>query len=77
MVPFPAHSPDWEREGWVILEVFVSATGHVDKIEVLSVKAPNEFIESARETFLRASFSPGMKDNVAVPSSIKVEVRYE
>lgn len=77
MVPYPATAASEPSEGWVILELFISASGHVDRIETLSSEAPDEFIESARQTFLQSPFSPGMKDNVPVPSRIKIEVRYK
>lgn len=77
VVPYPATAASEPSEGWVILELFISASGHVDRIETLSSEAPNEFIESARQTFLQSPFSPGMKDNVPVPSRIKIEVRYK
>ncbi len=77
VVPYPETAASAPGEGWVILELFISASGHVDRIEVLSSEAPDEFIESARQTFLQSPFSPGMKDNVPVPSRIKLEVRFD
>ena len=77
LVLYPESETQGQTEGWVILELFISASGHVDKIDVLTSEAPEEFIASARRTFLQASFMPGLKDNVAVPSRIKIEVRYE
>lgn len=77
VVPYPEATSSHQREGWVILELFISSTGHVDKIEVLSSDATDEFIESARQTFLQAIFTPGLKDSTPVPSRIKIEVRYE
>lgn len=64
-------------QGWVILELFISASGQVDKVDVLSSDAPEDFIESAQRTFSQAAFNPGLKDNIAVPSRVKVEVRFE
>lgn len=77
LVLYPESETQGQTEGWVILELFISASGHVDKIDVLTSEAPEEFIESARRTFLQAPFTPGLKDNVAVPSRIKIEVRFE
>lgn len=77
IVPYPETPPGGPAQGWVILELFISASGQVEKIEVLSSDAPDEFIESARQTFFQSSFNPGLKDKVAVPSRVKIEVRFE
>lgn len=77
LVLYPEPEVQGPSEGWVILELFISASGHVDKIDVLTSEAPEAFIDSARRTFLQATFTPGLKDNVAVPSRIKIEVRFE
>lgn len=77
VVPYPESAPSDQKEGWVILELFISASGQVDRVEVLSSQAPDEFIASARQTFGQSTFSPGLKDNVPVPSRIKIEVRFD
>ena len=77
LVLYPESEGKGPSEGWVVLELFISASGHVDKIDVLASEAPEAFIESARRTFLQATFAPGLKDNVAVPSRTKIEVRFE
>lgn len=77
VVPYPETLSSSHEEGWVILELFISAEGQVDKVDVLSSDAPDEFIESARLTFWQSSFNPGLKDKVPVPSRIKIEVRYK
>lgn len=64
-------------QGHAILELFIHADGRVDRIEVLESDAPMDFIDAAKATFQATRFTPGLKDNVAVPSRIKIEVRYE
>lgn len=63
--------------GLAVLELFIDANGHVDRIDVLEANAPSEFVDAAKANFRIIHFTPGLKDNVAVPSRIKIEVRYE
>lgn len=64
-------------QGHAIMELFIHADGQVDRIEVIESDAPTDFIDAAKATFQATRFTPGLKDNVPVPSRIKIEVRYE
>lgn len=80
LAPVILPSPDGatpQPDGHAILELFIHADGQVDRIEVIESSAPADFIDAAKATFMAAQFTPGLKDNVPVPSRIKIEVRFE
>lgn len=63
--------------GRVIIRVFISETGSVDKVEVVQANPPGIFDDSAITAFRAAEFTPGMKGHKAVKSLMTLEVSYD
>lgn len=76
IVPFPQSTLPRKNSGHVILMVFISASGIVDRVDILESNLPQPFSEAARDTFLQARFAPGSLNNEAVKSRMKVEVTF-
>lgn len=76
VVPYPEGLTQ-PPQGRVILQLFINASGRVDRVEMMESDAPPEFVALAQETFSGARFHPGFKDNVNVPSRIKIEVGFD
>lgn len=76
ILPSPEGSTP-QPDGHAVLELFIHADGQVDRIEVIESSAPADFVDAAKATFMATPFTPGLKDNVPVPSRIKIEVRFE
>ena len=80
-VPLADITPDYPaaaafRRGHVVLELFISETGIVDRVDVLSATPPGIFDDSARTAFLQAKFEPGRRRGVASRSRMTIEVDY-
>ena len=80
-VPLGDITPDYPseaafRRGHVVLEVFISDSGVVDHVDVLSATPPGIFDESARIAFLHAKFEPGRLRGVATRSRMTIEVEF-
>lgn len=77
VLPSPEDVADTLPTGHAILELFIDAHGRVDHIDVLASDASTDFIDAVQARFKATEFTPGLKDNIPVPSRIKIEVRYE
>jgi TonB family protein len=65
-----------EREASVVLRLFISETGRVDRIEVVSESLDPAYAQSAIEAFGQANFLPGRKSGVAVKSEMQIVVDF-
>jgi protein TonB len=63
-------------KGVVVVDVFVSASGAVDRVSVVRAKPVNRFEQSAVDAFSAARFSPGMRNGKPAPSRLRIEVTY-
>lgn len=77
VLPSPEGDAGAQVQGHAILELFIDAHGRVEHIDVLTSDAPPDFMDAVQTRFKTTPFTPGIKDNIPVPSRIKIEVRYE
>lgn len=63
--------------GNVVLELLVNETGRLDSVRVESATLPAAFQDIAKDAFLKAVFTPGFKDGMAVKSRLRIEVVVE
>jgi len=66
-----------QRTGKVVLRVFVSAGGTVDRVEVAGSSLPAVFDEAATAAFARLRFRPGEIEGVAVNSETRFEIVFD
>ena len=62
--------------GRVVLELYISADGVLDRIQVAKADPPGRFEQSALEAFRAARYAPGRKGGVPVPSLMRIEVTF-
>jgi hypothetical protein len=60
----------------VQLRLLISAGGRVDHAIVESLAVPMAFAEAAIDAFSDARFAPGLREQQAVPSQMRLELRY-
>ena len=60
----------------VQLRLLISASGRVDHAIVESLAVPMAFAEAAIDAFSDARFAPGLREQQAVPSQMRLELRY-
>jgi len=77
MPRFPESIPDSIRRGIVKLEIKLDADGLVREVTVLGSQPPGYFEEAARDTFLNATFTPGMKSGQKIRSVLTLQVHFE
>lgn len=65
------------RTGRAVLQLFIDEVGAIDRIDVLEIEGPVEFADLAKRTLQSTRFSPGLKDHMAVRSTIKIEVAFQ
>jgi hypothetical protein len=68
-----------EQSGTLTLEIFLNASGGIDRIEVISTTPPDlpaSWRNAAVSGFAGATFSPGWKDGQAVPSRLRLEISH-
>jgi TonB family protein len=65
------------RTGKVVLRVFVSAGGAVDRVEVASSSLPAVFDAAASAAFAHLRFRPGEIEGVAVNSETRFEIVFD
>lgn len=65
-----------KREGYLVLRVFISETGTVDKVEVVQAQPPGVFDGMEVPVFSAARFTPAVKDGKPVKSQMVAEIRY-
>lgn len=64
------------RSGEVVLDLHIDAAGLVRNVAVVSATLPGWFEASAMEAFLRARFSPGLRDGRPTAARMRVAVVY-
>lgn len=64
------------QEGSVVLRIFISAAGAVERVVVVRSTPPGLFDDSAVRAFSAAKFSPGYFLGIAVRSQLLIEVGY-
>jgi protein TonB len=62
--------------GRVVLDLYISITGAMDRVQVVSAKPPQRFDQAAVDAFSKARFTPGRKNGKPVPSRLRIEVSF-
>ncbi len=76
-VPDPIYPEEaGQREGVVVLRLYIGADGKVDRAVVVRAVPPGLFERSALTAFAQARFTPGYYLGVPVPSQITIELNY-
>jgi periplasmic protein TonB len=60
----------------VVLQLFISADGTLDNVQVAHAEPRGVFEQAALQAFQRARFTPGKKRGEAVPSLLIIEVTF-
>jgi len=63
--------------GKVVLRLYISEKGLVDRVETLRAQPPGMFERSAERAFREARFSPGMKNKHPVRTQMTIEVSFD
>ena len=71
---FPPGAP--VASGRVVLRLYISEQGEVEKMVIVSAEPPGWFEQSALDAFAAARFTPGIKDGVPVRSLLTIEVLF-
>lgn len=82
--PYVLEAPEGEADallgrpetGRIVLELWIDDNGHVTKAGLLASDLPEEFGQSALNSFTGTRFSPGRKGGSAVHSYIRMEVAF-
>lgn len=75
MPEYPRDLPAGVR-GRVVLDVFVSLSGKVDRVSIVRAQPPGRFEQSAIKAFSAARYSPGMRKGKPAPSRLRIEVSF-
>ena len=75
MPEYPADVPAGVR-GRVVLELFISKDGTLDRIRVARAEPRGRFEQAAIKAFSRARYAPGKRKGQAVPSLMRIEVTF-
>lgn len=75
MPEYPAELPAGVN-GVVLVELFVSSAGTLDRIRIVRAKPPGRFEQSVLKAFSAARFTPGIRKGKAVPSLVRIEVSF-
>ena len=75
MPEYPKDLPSGVR-GRVVLDVFVSLAGAVDRVRVVRAEPAGRFEQSAVKAFSAARFTPAMRKGKPVPSRLRIEVTF-
>lgn len=75
MPEYPAQLPSGVN-GRVVLELYISPQGTLDRVRVVRAEPPGRFEDSALKAFSAARFTPGMRKGKAVHSLLRIEVTY-
>jgi protein TonB len=62
--------------GRVVLQLFISADGTLDSVQVAHAEPRGVFDQAAVDAFAKARFTPGKKDGEPVPSIMLIEVTF-
>ncbi len=76
IVPFPDETPLGRPKAAVILALYISATGMVERVEAEKSDLPPAFVEAAKKSFLYARMHPGMKGGRPVAARMRIEVEF-
>ena len=63
--------------GRVVVRLFISESGQVEKALILHAEPPGYFEEAVQQAFRAARFTPAMKHGRPVKAQVVLEVRYE
>lgn len=72
----PTELLQYPQGGEILLRLWIDETGKVVNVDTLASNLPQAFIDSARASFLQASFSPGRKYGNAVASVMDIAMSY-
>ncbi len=72
--PYPAEAKN--QKGRVVLLLLINADGELDHVSIVESSPVGVFDNSAVAAFKSAKFSPGIRDNQAVPSQQTIEIIY-
>lgn len=75
MPEYPAELPAGVR-GRVVLELYISSAGTLDRIRTARAEPPGRFEQAALRAFSGARFTPGILKGKAVPSVVLIEVTF-
>jgi protein TonB len=75
MPQYPADLPAGVK-GRVVLELYVSSSGTLDRIRIVRAEPPGRFEQSALKAFTAARFTPGKRKGKSVPSLVRIEVTF-
>jgi protein TonB len=75
MPEYPADIVSGAR-GRVVLQLFISADGTLDGLQVAHAEPHGVFEQAALQAFAKARFTPGKKNGEAVPSLVLIEVTF-
>jgi periplasmic protein TonB len=75
MPEYPAELPSGVN-GRVVLELYISPQGTLDRVRVVRAEPPGRFEDSALKAFSAARFTPGLRKGKPVRSLLRVEVTY-
>ena len=73
---YPEAVPASVRRGVVKLEIRLDEDGVVTEVTVLGGEPPGYFEDAARDAFLNAKFTPGMKSGRKVRSLLTLQVHF-
>jgi TonB family protein len=74
----PVYPPDLPAgiRGRVVLELFISPSGKLERMRVARAEPRGRFEQAAFKAFLGARFAPGMRKGKPVPSLLRIEVTF-
>lgn len=75
MPEYPAQLPSGVN-GRVVLELYISPQGTLDRVRVVRAEPPGRFEDSALKAFSATRFTPGLRKGKAVHSLLRIEVTY-
>jgi|GEM_PF-3778660 len=62
--------------GYVMLRLFINATGKVDRVLIIKSEPAGVFDDAAKSAFEKALYSPGIKNGLPVHSQMLIEARF-
>lgn len=65
---------DGVRQARIFLQIWVSALGQIDQVQVLKAEPPGEWVHRALAHVAETAMLPGVKDGQAVPATVVVEI---
>jgi protein TonB len=72
--PYPRVAPP--DGGYLVLQLLISETGAVERVQVAIADPEGFFEQTAIEAFAAARFAPGMRNGVAVKSQTWIELKF-